>query len=246
MKRFYCILLVSLYMFVQAQMAFSSDSHNWPEDVRPLITKVIAAYGGEKVIEGATAIHAVGEINAFMRQDRGSYELSFKRPRKLRIETKYQRSFETRILNGNSGYRGTDEAPLEQVKDHRFLAMVYQYKHFDVLYGFMHDLYSISRKGTEDLNGKTVEILHLTDQEGPPMDVYVDAKTFLVVKVTGYIVVADGRSTTLSSEFSDFRNVADTVFPFKATNYASGQKIAETIMKTYRIDPAIPDSIFAP
>ena len=124
--------------------------------------------------------------------------------------------------------------------------MVYQYKHIDILYGMIHDLYSISRKGKEDLNGKSVEVLHLTDQEGPPMDLYVDATTFFIVKVTGYFVVGEGRSTTLSSEFSDFRKVADTVFPFKVTNYAGGQKIAETVMKTYSIDPAIPDSLFAP
>jgi len=246
MKRVIHILLVFFLMFVQVQMTFASDTHDWPEDVKSLIAKIIAAYGGEKVVEGTKGIYAVGDINAFMRQDRGSYELSFMRPRKLRVDTKYQRSFETRILHGNSGYRGTDEVPLAQVKDHRFLAMVYQYKHVDLLYGFLYGRYSASRKGQKDLNGNIVEVLHLTDQEGPPMDVYVDAKTFFIVKVTGYFVLADGRTTTLSSDFSDFRKVADTVFPFKVLNYAGGQKIAETIMKAYIINPAIPDSMFAP
>jgi hypothetical protein len=233
-------------MFVHVQIASASDTHALPEDVKSLVSRVIAAYGGEKVVEGIAGIYAVGDINAFMRQDRGSYELFFKRPRKLRVETKYQRSFETRILNGTSGYRGTDETPLAQVKDHRFLAMVYQYKHVDILYGLLNGFYSISRKGNEDLNGKIVEVLHLIDQEGPPMEVYVDAKTFYIVKVTGFFVVGDGRATTLSSEFTDFKKVADTVFPFKVTNYAGGQKIAETVMKTYTVNPAIPDTIFAP
>jgi hypothetical protein len=246
MKRVYGILPVFLYMVVHVQTTFAADTHGWPEDVNSLIAKTVAAYGGEKAIEGATGIRAVGDINAIMRRDRGSYEFSFKRPRKLRVDTKYQHSFEIRLLNGNSGYRGTAEASLAPVKDQRFLAMVYQYKHIDILYGIIHDLYTISRKGKEDLDGKSVEVLHLTDQEGPPMDVYIGTTSFYIVKVTGYIVVGDGRSTTLSSEFSDFRKVGDTVFPFKVTNYAGGQKIAETVMKTYTIDPAIPDSIFAP
>jgi len=246
MKRVYGILFVFLYLFVHVQMTFASDTHGWPEDISSLIAKTVAAYGGEKVVEGATGMHAAGDINAIMRHDRGSYEISFKRPRKLRVVTKYQRSFETRLLNGTSGYRGTGEVPLTPVTDQRYLAMVYQYKHIDILYGILHDLYSISRKGKEDLNGKRAEVLHLTDQEGPPMDVYVDAATFLIVKVTGYFVVGEGRSTTLTSEFSDFRKVADTVFPYKITNYAGGQKIAETSMQSYRIDPAIPDTIFAP
>jgi outer membrane lipoprotein-sorting protein len=246
MKRVFHVLLVVFYMVVQVQMALAVDASDRPEDVKPLIAKIIAAYGGEKVVERTTGVHAVGDINAFMRHDRGTYELSFKRPGKLRVDTKYQRSFETRILNGNKGYRGTDEAPLAQVKDQRLLAMVYQYKHFDILYGLSNGLYSVSRKGNEDLNGNRVEVLHLLDQEGPPMDAYVDARTFLIVKVTGYFVMPGGQTTTLSSEFSDFRKVADTVFPFTITSYAGGQKIAETTMRTYSINPAIPDSLFAP
>jgi hypothetical protein len=124
--------------------------------------------------------------------------------------------------------------------------MVYQYKHFDILYGLLKGYYSITLKGKEDLNGNGVEVLHLMDQEGPPMDVYVDTKTFYVVKVTGYFVVGDSRTTTLSSEFSDFRKVADTVFPFKVASFAGGMKIAETIMKTYIINSAIPDTVFVP
>ena len=98
MKRAYCILLVFLYLFVQVQMAFAADTHGWPEDVSSLIAKTVAAYGGEKAVEGATGIHAVGDINAIMRHDRGSYEFSFKRPRKLRVDTKYQRSFRNKDL----------------------------------------------------------------------------------------------------------------------------------------------------
>jgi len=246
MKRYLNVLLVLFYAFVQVQMTFASDTHDLPEEVKSLVPKIIAAYGGEKVVEGTTAVHAVGDINAIMRRDQGTYDLSFKRPRKLRVDTKYQRSFETRILNGDSGYRGTNETPLVQVKDQRFLAMAYQYKHIDILFGLLHGLYSVNGKGKEDLNGKSVEVLHLSDQEGPPMDVYVDARTGYIVKVTGSFVVGEGRATTLSSEFSDFRKVGDTVFPFKVVNYAGGQKIAETIMKTYVINPAIPDSLFAP
>jgi outer membrane lipoprotein-sorting protein len=246
MKRFLYYLFAFFYLFVQVQMACAIDSHARSDDANALITKIIAAYGGKSAVERTTGISAVGTINAFMRQDSGTYKLLFKRPRKLRVETKYQRSFEKRILIGNTGYRESDATPSVQVKDQRFLTMVYQYKHFDILYGFLNGYYSVSREGKENLHGNMVEVLHLTDQEGPPMDVYVDDKTFFIVKVTGYFVMPDGRKTSLSSEFSDFRNVADTVFPFKVANYAGGQKIAETIMQSYIINPEISDSAFVP
>jgi hypothetical protein len=246
MKRFLYYLFAFFYLFVQGQMACAIDAHEQSDDANPLITKIIAAYGGKIAVERTTSISAVGNVNAFMRQDSGTYKLLFKRPRKLRVETKYQRSFEKRILIGNTGYRETDETPPAQVKGQRLLAMVYQYKHFDILYGLLSGSYLVSRKGKEDLHGNMVEVLHLADQEGPPMDVYIDDKTFFIVKVTGYVAMPDGRTADLSSEFSDFRKVADTMLPFKVANFAGGQKIAETIMKTYIINPEVPDSVFVP
>jgi hypothetical protein len=230
--------------FVHASYACATSRP--PEDVSSLVARITDAYGGKRVIDGLTSVSAVGYIDAFARNDHGTYELQFRRPRKLRVQTKYERSAETRILNGDQGYRGKDTSPLSQAQDYSLLAMVYQYKHFDLPYGLSSGAYLISRKGKEVLNGKPVEVLHLTDSEGPPMDAYIDAETYYIVKVTGYFKVAYVRSTALSSEFSDFRKVGETVFPYRITSYAGGQKIAETIMKIYRINLPIPDTLFSP
>jgi hypothetical protein len=224
----------------------SADTPGAPENIPSLVSKIIAAYGGKDAVEKLKNVHASGDIEAFMRRDHGTYEVYFKRPRKLRVDTKYQGSSETRILNGQMGYRRMDGLPLSQARGGSLLAMVYQYKHFDLPYGLLKGAYSIRTKGKEDLNGRPVEVLHLTDNEGPPMDAYVDTHAFFIVKVTGYFVVAGSRSTALSAEFSDFRKVDGTVFPFRIINYAGGFKIAETTMKTYRINTSMADSLFAP
>jgi len=246
MLRIFHIFLVCLFLSVPAGAAYASDTQNGPEDLKLLITKMADAAGGEKVIQETAAVKMSGDLDAFMRQDRGSYELVFKRPRKLRVETKYQRSSETRILNNDKGYRGIDGARPEPAKGQRYLAMVYQYKHLDLLYGLLRGMFSVSIKGKEELNGKPAEVLHLEDKEGPLMDVYVDTQTFHVVKVTGYFKVMEGRTTTLSSEFSDYRKVGDIVLPFRIISLAGGDKLAETLIKTYVINPEIPDSAFEP
>lgn len=246
MKTIFHILLVIFFVSVFVQIVFAADISTGPERIQTLVANIIVAYGGKKVIEDTTSVYAVGEIEALMRQDRGSYELSFKRPRKLRVDIKYQKSSETRVLDGNKGYRGTNDLHLSEVNGPSLIAMAYQYKHFDLPYGLLFGAYSITEEGKEDLNGKTVEVIHLTDAEGPPMDVYVDADTFHIVKVTGYFKAGDGRTMALSSEFSDFRKVGDAVFPFKVINYAGGQRTAEMIIKSYKINLAIPDHLFAP
>lgn len=243
LSRSACILLFCIAYAVPAPAADAPDPSG---DVKPLVAKIITAYGGEKVVEGLTGIHAVGDITAIMRRDRGTYEFYFQRPGKLRVETAYQRSSETRLLNNGKGYRGTDQTPLIEVKDQRLLAMVYQCKHVDILFGLLTGRYTISRKAPEERSGSPAAVLHLVDREGPPMELHVDAATGFIIKVTGYFTLGDGRSTSLSSEFSDFRKTGDTVFPFKITNYAGGQRIAETIMKTYIVNTPFPTAVFTP
>ena len=246
MKAVLYILLSVFLVSVFVQIVFATDISTKPEGVQAFVAKIVAAYGGRKVIEETTSVYAIGDITALMRQDRGSYELLFKRPRKLRVNITYQQSSEERILDGNIGYRGTKDSPLSEVKGPNFLAMVYQYKHFDLPYGLLRGVYSITTEGRKDLNGKTVEVIHLADAEGPPMDMFVDTETFFIIKVTGHFVAADGRTIALSSEFSNFGKVGDAVFPFKVINYAGEQRIAETIMKSYKINTAIPDHLFEP
>ncbi len=239
-------ILVVLFVISGFAGLSGAGADRSPGGVRSLVAKVVAAYGGKDAVEGMKSVYAAGSIEAFMRRDHGTYELCFMRPRKLRVETRYQRSSETRILNGDSGYRGMDGPPFARAKGDSLLAMVYQYKHFDLPYGLLKGLYSVSVKGREELDGNPVEVLHLTDSEGPPMDVYIDTHTFFIVKVTGYFDVGGGRSTALSALFSDFRKVGDTVFPFRITNYAGGYRIAITKMRVYKLNPAIPGSLFQP
>lgn len=240
------ILSVLFFLSVFVTFSFAADKTGVRKEVRSLVTKVVSAYGGKGAIEGIKTVYALGDIDAFMRHDHGTYELCFRRSRMLRVETKYDKSRETRILRGDVGYRGMDGPPLARAEGDSLLAIMYQYKHFDLPYGLLKDRYSISLKGGEDLNGNPVVVLHLTDSEGPPMDVYIDTHTFFIVKVTGYFRMPDGRSTALSALFSDFRKVGDIMFPFRITNYAGGYKIASIKMKFYRINPPIPDSLFSP
>ena len=77
------------------------------------------------------------------------------------------------------------------------------------------------------------------------MDIYVDAQNSLIVKVTAYFTEGN-KKIDLSSEFSDFKKVGGSVFPFTITNYAGGMKIAQTVIEKYSLNPDISDSFFAP
>ena len=94
-------------------------------------------------------------------------------------------------------------------------------------------------------SGDNIEVFRLNDKEGTVMDISVDKQTFFIVKVAAYFS-AENKQTALSAEFSDFRKVGGSVFPFRITNYAGGLKIAQTVIEKYSLDPPIADSFFVP
>jgi len=98
-------------------IAATADLPAAADEIVSLVEKIITASGGKTAVAGMTGVHASGDIEAYMRGDRGKYELFFQRPGKLRVETQYQRASETRIVNNGRGYRGTDNAPLSPVQE---------------------------------------------------------------------------------------------------------------------------------
>lgn len=236
-------ILVCVFFVTGPEGLFADEGPDEAQFITSITGKVIDAYGGKKVVEGIHSIHAKGEIQAFMRQEHGTYELYLKRERKLRVETKYEHASELRILNGDRGYRSDDGLPIEEVFGPRYFSMLYQYKHLDILHDLMKGSYKISFAGKTSVYGNPAEVLRMIDKEGTIMDVFIDAHNFLIVKVTGYFSEND-KKMSLSTEYSDFKKVGGSIFPFSITNYAAGMKIAQTVIDKYLINPDIADSFF--
>ncbi len=236
-------ILVCVFFVIRPESLLAEELTDEAQHITSTVNKIIDAYGGKEVVEGIRSLHAKGSIQAFMRHDQGTYELYFKRERKLRVETKYESSSELRILNGDRGYRSADGLPPEEVFGPRYFSMLYQYKHLDILHDLLRGSYQISFAGKSSVNGSDVEVFRLTDKEGTIMDVFIDMHNFYIVKVTGYFS-ADNKKMDLSAEFSDFKKVGGSLFPFRITNYAAGMKIAQTVINKYLINPDIADSLF--
>lgn len=234
------VFLLSFPFEVHAEM------YTLPPDEKTIVARVISAYGGEDAIMRAKRVYVTGDITAFMRNDKGTYTRYMARDRKLRVETAYASgSSELRILNGKTGRRRMDRTPLMEVKEYQLLAMVYQYKQLDMPYGLLTGQYNITDEGSNTLNGVEVEVLDVEDVEGPPMKIYIDMKSFRIVRTEGYFFVK-GNLISLGADFSDFRKVDGLLLPFKITNFGSGQLIGETIIKKYKINQAVEESLFRP
>jgi len=222
----------------------AEENANYTPELGAFIARIIRAYGGPETIARVKTVYAKGNIRAQMLRDEGVYVRYFKRNRKLRVETSYNRSSERRILNDKKGWRSSGGI-FEEVKEQRYLAMVYQYKQLDLPYGLLMNFYRIKDAGRGSLNGIPVRVLQLRDDEGPPMNIYVDLEKFYIVASLGYFTI-NNAETDLTAEFSDFRLVEGMPFPFRIINYGGGNKIGETSIQEYSINKDMDDSLFAP
>ena len=211
----------------------ADNSLNKAEAARIIIHKVINAYGGKKAIENITSLYARGLINAISFSNKGSYEYYFKRGGKLKVDIEYSRSSERRILDGRKGYESINMAPFSEVAAEGYLGMEYQYKQLDMPYELLKDVPHIRYEGQIDLAGVETAVFDLNDHDGPPMKLYIDMRNFHIVKVSGSFSMGDNKMF-LSSEYSDFRKIHGNTLPFKISNYAGSQLIAETVIIEYR------------
>ncbi len=223
---------------------FQSTEARSAENVESLTADIIKAYGGRKDIENVRSVYMKGEIKALAFDDRGTYEYYFKRGGKLRVNIRYSRSTEERILNGNKGYESSGTG-FSAVSDMQYLGIVYQYRQIDLPYALLKDTYRISYEGRTEVNGREAYVLGLSASEGPQLKIYVDTRSFFILRVSGFFPM-DGGSMTLSAAFSDFRKVQGIALPYKITNFAGKEEIAETVVEKYEINGAIADSVFQP
>ncbi len=243
MRRLSAIALVLMLMMPLS--ATTRESNQYSSDVEDLVSRVVEAYGGREKLQNMQSVYGEGEIKAFVSGKRGSSVTYLARDRKLRVETLFKGSSEVEILNGERGWRTAKNGALQRVDGIRYLGMIYQFKHLYLPYGLMKGTYRIKDAGWEMFRGMAVRILDLSDDEGPPMKVFIDTETYRIVKVIGYFTIDDSEAT-LTIVFGDFKTVDGVPFPFRMTDYGNGFKIKETVMKSYSLNGKMDQALFSP
>jgi hypothetical protein len=235
------IAVVMAVLFLPVSYSHAGDN---PERANTIIQKIINAYGGKDKLSKVYALSAVGHIKKLFPYDEGPYFRVMKRERKLLFDSKYSRVDEKRILNNGKGYRETDGAT-EAVTGPPYDAMVFQYNQIDLPFGLLDGSLTVVSLRKDSINDHDAEVLHLKDQYGYEIDVFVDPQDFLILKAISYCQAGQDRRS-IGVEFSDFREVEGILLPHKIVNYANDFKLTEKDIMKYRINPHTDDAQFNP
>jgi len=123
--------------------------------------------------------------------------------------------------------------------------MVYQYNELSMPFALLDDTFAVKDVGSEPFAGSAVRVLRCTDHAGNTLDVFVSEVTYRIVKTLGSFSV-EGATTSLSTEFGDFRFFEGVLVPFRIVNYAGGNRISETIIDDYLFNARLNDAMFDP
>jgi hypothetical protein len=206
--------------------------------------KMFDAYGGRERLSQISSIAAEGSMTALIRGGHGIYRRALRRDGKLFVDIQYSESRETRMLSGTRALRGID-GKLEEVSGPGYLAMVYQYNELSMPFALLDDSFVVKDLGSEPFAGGAVRVLRCTDRAGDTLDVFVNEESYRIVKTLGRFSVGT-ESTSLSSEFSDFRFFEGVLVPFRIVNYAGETRISETVIDDYLFNAQLDDAMFDP
>lgn len=175
------------------------------------------------------------------------YLIEFRRPRQMRVELKVHDKTAVQVYDGQAGwkvrpYLGRGEVEPYSPQELRLSAS--QQELDGPLLDYAAKGTRIRLAGIEQVDGKDAYRLALTLRTGDEMDVWIDARSFLDVRLSTRRP-AGPRERTILTTMRDFRKVGAVMLPFQLEDQVAGSGIVQRIdIQQVSVNPQLADSRF--
>jgi len=217
-----------------------------------IVEKHIAASGGRAAYAKITSRTAAGTITVTtpIGDLSGNIEVFSKKPNKSRTLIKLdltavgagQMTSDQRF-DGTSGYvmdtlqgnRAIEGSQLDAMKNGSFPSPLLTYKEMGT---------AVAMGERAKVGGKDAYLLTMTPKAGPPLRLFIDADSFMLVRTTVTLNVPQlGGDIEQVVDFSDFRDVDGIKIPFVTKSTNPAQTVTAT-MKSVKHNADIDDKMF--
>ncbi len=227
-----------------APVRAESSSAGGPE-VRALIDRVTAAYGGRPALEKVKAYRVEGSLFSAMRHSDSPTVRVFARPGRLKVMLDYANGAEMRFVDGDRGWRSEGGGPVEEAQGPMFSAMVLQAARAGVPWILYEHADEASFTDSLEQNGVRCAGVLIPLGKGLLLRAWVHPGNFHVVRSQG-LLSQGGMSTHFETVYSDFRVVDGVTFAFREENFASGHQTGLTTITKVVLNPPIRPGEFQP
>ena len=98
--------------------------------------------------------------------------------------------------------------------------------------------------GTENLDGKNVYVVEITDAEGTKMTNFFDATSFLKIREVNSLE-ANGQTMTITNDLMDYKEVDGILFPHTRSTTGMGPMPIKMIVSEIKVNSGVADSLFS-
>jgi hypothetical protein len=218
--------------------------------VAQIVDKNVAARGGLAAWRAVASLSMSGELDAGGKQDtKLPFVMSMKRPKKSRLEIQVKDQTAVQVWDGTQGWKVRPFLNRNEVESYtraeaRSAAAAAELD--GPLVDFAKKGTQVELAGTEVVEGKNTYKLKLTLKGGEQLNLWIDAKSFLEVKIDGEPRRIDGRMRKVAVFYRDFRTVAGLQLPHTMETVVEKVEGSHKMtIKAIKVNPPLGDALFA-
>ncbi|KVP51235.1 hypothetical protein [Burkholderia ubonensis] len=208
-----------------AQAPSASASH---PGVAQIVERNVAARGGLQAWRAVSTMKMTGQLDAGGTKNvRLPFTLTLKRPHKSRLEIQFEQQTALQVYDGAQGwtvrpYLGRSE--VDPYSPAQLKSAAASAELDGPLIDYANKGTTIQALGTEQVEGHRAYVLKLTAKDGSARRVWVDASSYLELKIDGEPRVLDGRTHSVVVFYRDYRKENGLVVPHTLETVVSGVK----------------------
>ena len=214
-----------------------------------IAAKNVAARGGAQAWHAISGLSMSGEMDAGGTKDvKLPFVLSLKRPNKSRLEINFDDKTALQVYDGTKGWKYRPFLNREDVEP--FTEQEAKSASANEIDSPLMDYASKGSKlelvGLEKVEGKSAYKLRLSPKTRAPYHVWVDATSFLELKVEGEPRKLDNRVRQVAVYYRDYKSVGGVMLPQVLETAVEGVSQTHKIKVTsFKLNPPLDDGMFA-
>ena len=246
------MILTIVLLSVAIPSAVGADVPDAPAKLTAaqVVEKNVAVRGGLQAWKAVQTLSMSGKLEAGGTQNTElPFALEMKRPRKTRVELQFDGQTAVQVYDGAKGWKlrpFLNRHEVEPYSPEELKAASMQADLDGPLMDYAAKGTKLELEGIQPVEGRAAYNLKLTLKTGQVQHVWVDAQSFLDVKVEGTPRRLDGKYHPVETYFRDYRQVNGLMVPYVLETAVEGAKHTEKIrIESVVVNPKLEDSHFA-
>jgi hypothetical protein len=215
-----------------------------------IVDKNVAARGGLQAWHAVSSLSMSGKMGVGGKQETSlPFVMTLKRPHKSRFELHFQEQTAVQVYDGTHGWKvrpflGRNEVEPYTPAEAKSAAAATELD--GALIDYAAKGTKVELQGVESVEGHTAYKLKLTMKDRVERRLWVDAKSFLELKIDGEPRKLDGRMHNVAIYYRDYKTENGLTVPYVLETVVEGAKASHKInIEHVAVNPPTDDAMFA-